>query len=79
MTGATAGALLLVTLGACVMPWLGKRLGVPVAIVEILYGWMIGASGLGLVTTTEQPFIKFLADLGFALFLLVAEIGRAHV
>ncbi len=74
MTGATAGALLLVTLGATVLPALGRRLRVPVAIVEILYGVLIGGSGLGLVTAHGQPFLTFLADLGFALFLLVAGL-----
>ena len=74
MTGATAGALLLVTVGATVLPALGRRLRVPVAIVEILYGLLIGGSGLGLVLAPEQPFLTFLADLGFALFLLVAGL-----
>lgn len=74
MTGATAGALLLVTVGATVLPALGRRLRVPVAIVEILYGILIGGSGLGLVRADEQPFLNFLADLGFALFLLVAGL-----
>lgn len=74
MTGATAGALLLVTVGATVLPALGRRLRVPVAIVEILYGILIGGSGLGLVVAPEQPFLTFLADLGFALFLLVAGL-----
>lgn len=74
MTGATAGALLLVTVGAIVLPALGRRLRVPVAIVEILYGILIGGSGLGLVRADEQPFLNFLADLGFALFLLVAGL-----
>ncbi len=84
MTGATAGALLLVTLGACVLPALGRRLRVPVAILEILYGLAIGASGLGLVSDPDQPFLHTLAELGFAFFLLVAgleldfdEIARA--
>lgn len=84
MTGATAGALLLVTVGATVLPALGRRLRVPVAIVEILYGVVIGGSGLGIVRAHEQPFLTVLADLGFALFLLVAgleldfdEIDRA--
>ena len=66
MTGATAGALLLVTLGACVLPALGRRLRVPVAILEILYGLAIGASGLGLVSDPDQPFLHTLAELGFA-------------
>ncbi len=74
MTGATAGALLLVTVGATVLPALGRRLRVPVAIVEILYGILIGGSGLGLVLAPDQPFLTFLADLGFALFLLVAGL-----
>lgn len=74
MTGATAGALLLVTVGACLLPALGRRLRVPVAIVEILYGLSIGGSGLGLVGDPGQPFLRFLADLGFALFLLVSGL-----
>lgn len=74
MTGATAGALLLVTVGATALPALGRRLRVPVSIVEILYGLAIGTSGLGLVSDPGQPFLGFLADLGFALFLLVAGL-----
>lgn len=74
MSEAAAGTLLLLTVGASVLPALGRRLRVPVAIVEILYGVLIGRSGLGLVADPSEPFLRFLADLGFALFLLVAGL-----
>lgn len=74
MNGSAAGTLLLVTVGASLLPALGRRLRIPVAIVEILYGVLIGGSGLGLASDPGEPFLGFLAELGFALFLLVAGL-----
>ena len=74
MNGSAAGTLLLVTVGAVLLPALGRRLRVPVAIVEILYGILIGGSGFGLASNPGQPFLGFLAELGFALFLLLAGL-----
>lgn len=64
--------LLLMTVGAIGMPPLARRLAIPVAVAEILYGFVIGRSALGLIGTSPNAFIEFLADLGFAFFLFLA-------
>ena len=72
MTHQTAILLLVIALGAVGSPALSRRLGVPAAVVEILYG--VGVTALGLAGTETVPFVRFLADLGFALFLFLAGL-----
>lgn len=72
--GASAFTLVLMTLGAIVMPGVAKRIAIPVAVAEILFGFMIGGSGLDLVRNIDDPFIRFLSDLGFAFFLFLAGL-----
>lgn len=72
MNHETAILLLVIALGAVGSPSLSRRVGVPAAVVEILYGVLVSAVGLGAVETA--PFVRFLADLGFALFLFLAGL-----
>ena len=65
-------ALIVVTAGAVAMPASARRLGIPVAVAEILFGLAIGRSGLGLEGAGESGIVRLLGDLGFALFLFVA-------
>lgn len=66
-----AFSLLVVAAGALSMPAVARRVGVPVAVTEILYGIVVGRSALGLVGT-GAGLVKFTADLGFGLFLFLA-------
>lgn len=68
----TAFLLLAITLGAVGSPAISRRFGVPAAVVEILYGVLVGAVLAPGVETA--PFVRFLADLGFALFLFLAGL-----
>ena len=74
MTEIVAIPLILITLGAIVMPGLARTLRMPVAVVEIVYGILIGRSGLGLIPNAEDPFITFLSEVGFAFFLFLAGL-----
>lgn len=62
--------MLLIAFGAVASPSVGRWAGVPAAVVEILFGVLVGA--LGLADVASVPFVRFLADLGFALFLFLA-------
>lgn len=70
MTQDAAILLLVIALLAIISPAIGRRLGIPAAVVEILLGAAAGM--LGLSGSASAPFIRFLADLGFALFLFLA-------
>ena len=72
--GSSAFTLVLMTLGAIAMPSLAKRIAIPVAVAEILYGFIIGDSGFGLINDPNDQFIRFLSDLGFAFFLFLAGL-----
>ncbi len=65
-------ALIAVTGAAVLLPGVARRLVVPVAVVEILFGVAIGRSGLGLAGAEEGGVVRSLGDLGFALFMFVA-------
>ncbi len=71
---AEAVALVIFYLGAFLMPLVSTRLHIPAAVGEILFGVLIGGSGLALVH--ENPYTDFLAELGFAflMFLVGMEI-----
>lgn len=74
MKSAEALSLVLFYLGAFLSPLLAGRLGLPAAVAEILYGLVLGQSGLRLLQRTS--FIDFLAQLGFIflMFLVGMEI-----
>ena len=72
--GSSAFTLVLMTLGAIAMPSLAKRIAIPVAVAEILYGFVIGDSGFGFINDPNDQFIRFLSDLGFAFFLFLAGL-----
>lgn len=74
MTELVAIPLILITLGAIVMPGVARTLGMPVAVMEIVYGIVIGRSGLQLIANAEDPFITFLSEVGFAFFLFLAGL-----
>ena len=57
--GSSAFTLVLMTLGAIAMPSLAKRIAIPVAVAEILYGFIIGDSGFGFINDPNDPFIRF--------------------
>jgi Kef-type K+ transport system membrane component KefB len=73
MHGDVALALILMTVGAIAMPAVARKLGIPVAVAEILYGVLIGGAGLGFVRPGD-PFLDALSELGFALFLFLAGL-----
>ncbi len=72
MDTASALPLVLITLGAIAMPAAARKLAIPVAVAEILYGLVVGQTVLGWVSTT--PFLSFLADVGFAFFMFLAGL-----
>ena len=74
LAGSSAFTLVLMTLGAIAMPSLAKRIAIPVAVAEILYGFIIGDSGFGFINNPNDQFIRFLSDLGFAFFLFLAGL-----
>lgn len=74
MNESAAIALVLMTTGAMIMPSVARKLAVPVAVTEIGFGLLIGPSGVGLVRDPGEPFIRALAELGFAFFLFLAGL-----
>lgn len=62
--------LLIIAIGAAISPSIGRWAGVPAAVVEIVFGIAVGLTGVADAQTA--PFVRFLADLGFALFLFLA-------
>ena len=73
MTPQTALPLLLITLGAMLTPTLARKLALPLAVIEIAYGALIGPHGLGLADP-HLPFVHTLAELGFAFFLFLTGL-----
>lgn len=74
MKSAEALSLVLFYMGAFLSPFIAGRLGLPAAVAEILFGLILGQSGLRLLQRTS--FIDFLAQLGFTflMFLVGMEI-----
>ncbi len=68
----TAVSLLLFTAGAFIIPLLSKRVGLPAAACEMLYGALLG----NLLPRMAQPdaFINALAQFGFILLLFLAGL-----
>lgn len=74
-------SLLVLALGAFLLPLLFERIRVPAVVGEILFGMAISEQALGLTSRTE--FIRSLARFGFALLMFLAgleidftQIGR---
>lgn len=64
--------LLVIALGAFVVPLVSGRLGVPAAVGEILFGMLVGPFVLGAVE--ETAFFDFLAEFGFAFLMFLAGL-----
>lgn len=69
----TFGVLALVALAGILGPLLGARVSwhVPVVVGELAAGVVFGVTGFGLLDSSDQTF-TFLADIGFALTMMVA-------
>ncbi|MBN2204224.1 MAG: cation:proton antiporter [Thermoleophilia bacterium] len=79
MEAAGALSLLVLALGAFLLPLLFERIRVPAVVGEILFGMAISEQALGLTSRTE--FIQSLARFGFALLMFLAglEIDFAQI
>ena len=68
-------ALLLITGLAALIPILAKRLerfGIPIVVLEIIAGMIIGVSGLNLIESSE--ILTFLAEFGFAFLMFLSGL-----
>jgi Kef-type K+ transport system membrane component KefB len=81
MEAESALSLLVLALGAFLLPLLFERIRVPAVVGEILFGMAISEQALGLMSRTA--FTQFLAQFGFALLMFLAgmeidftQIGR---
>jgi Kef-type K+ transport system membrane component KefB len=74
MTEGAAIPLILMTTGAIAMPAVARKIAIPVAVAEIVFGVLIGQSGFDIAGDPNNPFIKFLAELGFTFFLFLAGL-----
>lgn len=74
-----ATTLLLLALGAFLIPVVAGRISIPAAVGEILFGVLLAKHGLGWVEPT--PFTGFLAQFGFAFLMFLAgmEINFGQV
>lgn len=74
-----AVSLLVLALGAFVIPLLMGRIRVPAAVGEILFGVLIGPFVLGIIV--ENQFTTFLAEFGFAMlmFLVGLELDFSRI
>ena len=64
--------LLVIALGAFVVPLFSGRIGVPAAVGEIAFGLLVGPFVLGAVE--ETAFFDFLAEFGFAFLMFLAGL-----
>ena len=64
--------LLVIAIGAFLVPLLSRRLGVPAAVGEIVFGILVGPAILGIVRETE--FFNFIAEFGFAFLMFLAGL-----
>ena len=65
-----APSLVLISLAAALLPGLGRALRLPSAVVEILFGVVLGGLGLNL----SGEWFPFLAELGFLLLMFHAGL-----
>ncbi len=67
-----ASTLLLIALGAFIVPILSGRIGVPAAVGEIVFGILVGPYVLEVVS--EGEFFDVLAEFGFAFLMFLAGL-----
>lgn len=79
MLAPDAVSLLVIALGAFLIPLLSGRIGIPAAVGEILFGIAVGPHALGLIHHSE--FTDFLAEFGFAflMFLVGLELDFSRI
>ena len=72
-------SLLIIALGAFLIPLLAGRIGIPAAVGEILFGLLFGPALVGWIEPSE--FTTFLAEFGFAflMFLVGLELDFARI
>ncbi len=72
MDPSQAVTLLVISLGAFVVPLLSGRIGIPAAVGEIVFGILAGPYVLHIVSETE--FFGFIAEFGFAFLMFLAGL-----
>ena len=72
MEAPQAITLLVIAIGAFLVPLVSGRVGVPAAVGEIVFGILVGPYILGIVTETE--FFSFIAEFGFAFLMFLAGL-----
>ncbi len=70
MSPAEATGLFWIAVGALAMPLLARRLHIPSAVGELIYGIVFGPHLLAIVS--HSPFIEFMAHVGFAILMFSA-------
>ena len=70
----TALLFFLIGVGAFTLPILGRRIGIPAIVLEILYGLVLGPAMLGVIEidSIDGEFIVLLAELGLFLLMFLA-------
>jgi Kef-type K+ transport system membrane component KefB len=68
-----AGTLLLIALGAFIVPLLSGRIGIPAAVGEIVFGILVGRYVLQNVSDTGE-FFNVLSEFGFAFLMFLAGL-----
>ena len=72
MEAPQAITLLVIAIGAFLVPLVSGRVGVPAAVGEIVFGILVSPYILGIVTETD--FFSFIAEFGFALLMFLAGL-----
>lgn len=70
MTAASAESLLWIALGALFVPMISRRMHLPSAVGELIYGMVFGQYLLGIIETDQ--IIDFMGQLGFAILMFSA-------
>lgn len=70
MSAASAQSLFWISLGALLVPMISRRIKVPSAVGELIFGIVFGSHVLGLIT--RDDFIDLMAQLGFAILMFSA-------
>jgi len=75
--------LLVVVVGAFIVPLISVRFGIPAVVGEILYGLLLGPTVIGALPSSlssildpanPQPLLQFFADFGFLLLMFMAGL-----
>jgi Kef-type K+ transport system membrane component KefB len=74
MTTQSAIALLLLTIGALIIPLLSERIGIPAAAGEMLYGALLGNATPRLAQYDSHGLVAGLAEFGFLLLLFLTGL-----